>query len=736
MCGLLFVSAVHAFVAGAQVPAVVYVAQPSEEAVAIIDRISHERIGTTSFAGLGNPIDVAATPDGGRLYVLLWNKVAVVDTATQVIADLTIFQLDENRPDRIAISADGEFFFLFGRSYAIDVTDLRSNSGASIMFGDPRIETGAAAITFSGDLRFAYALRNDHDDDGNPIALVAVIDMATLQIVNTLIVSGYASDIALSADNGWLYLALNGSLVVLDATTGRVLSTVAIRGSVSGVVANPTGDLVFAAGDLVTRNETSGVDEVSGHFVSVIDAMAQRVVKTVSLASPAVRMIPTPDGTSLFLILDGSGETTLSVMEITTGAITPILNGASFGIAVSALPPASPTPMPTPVRHPATGSYRAFVLSGTARTISVIDLATNALVDSIPLADEKGSSPSDMAIAPNGDLLYVLYPSGVVIALDPISHQAITTFPTPYDCYTFSRIAISPDGHSVYVTSDDAHSVFVIDVATNSDATRIEAAFDSDRSDQTGIAVSPNGSTVYVVWTAKRPLDRVGLISIIDTSRRSLIAIRQVGLGTGSIQFNSDGSLAYIAGRAGEGVTVVDTARQKLRAIIPIGGKANGIVLSPVSSRAYLGVANDGTRRPSVEVIDTSTNRIAGSISLPDGANPSSIGIRPDGRFVYVTLSGPVNVLAVVDTATNTVSATVPIGEGSSAMAIGRAPDGAATVTSGGCAIAGLSTERLLLLPIVFLVWRRRTAATFLNAPSRTSCATLQARAITSPAVL
>jgi hypothetical protein len=148
----------------------------------------------------------------------------------------------------------------------------------------------------------------------------------------------------------------------------------------------------------------------------------------------------------------------------------------------------------------------------------------------------------------------------------------------------------------------------------------------------------------------------------------------------------------------------------------PIAGAQEG-------TAAYLAVGSGGSQGPGVVRVDTSTNRLAGNIALPEGANPSSIAMRPDGRFAYVTLPAPVNTLAVVDTLAGSVSTTVAVGDDPFTIAMGPVPTDDEAGGAGGCAIAPVqpgagNSPPAWLLPAVLLAWRQQRS----RASTRSRC--------------
>ena len=77
------------------------------------------------------------------------------------------------------------------------------------------------------------------------------------------------------------------------------------------------------------------------------------------------------------------------------------------------------------------------------------------------------------------------------------------------------------------------------------------------------------------------------------------------------------------------------------------------------AAKAYVGLFKDNA----VGVIDTGTNKMIGSIPIPNG--PHGMEISPDGKFVYVASEGS-SVVSVIDTATDKVSQSIEVCEAGS----------------------------------------------------------------------
>ena len=112
-------------------------------------------------------------------------------------------------------------------------------------------------------------------------------------------------------------------------------------------------------------------------------------------------------------------------------------------------------------------------------------------------------------------------------------------------------------------------------------------------------------------------------------------------------------------------VSVIDTARNKVVATIPVGGFPDGVATTPDGTHAYVTNGFDNT----VSVINTARNKVVATIQV--GAAPSAVAITRNGShpyddddrhhqpLAYVTNLAD-NSVSVIDTASNTVVAVIP----------------------------------------------------------------------------
>ena len=127
-----------------------------------------------------------------------------------------------------------------------------------------------------------------------------------------------------------------------------------------------------------------------------------------------------------------------------------------------------------------------------------------------------------------------------------------------------------------------------------------------------------------------------------------------VGETPGFVTIAPNGSFAYIANRAADVITVVDTAIDKVVATIPIpDGPPQYLAFAPDGSRLYISVFNDPDRSINkVVVLDTQTNTVLTTIEV--GTRPYALAVKPDGSEIYVP-NHDSGTVSVIETENNTL---------------------------------------------------------------------------------
>ena len=91
------------------------------------------------------------------------------------------------------------------------------------------------------------------------------------------------------------------------------------------------------------------------------------------------------------------------------------------------------------------------------------------------------------------------------------------------------------------------------------------------------------------------------------------------------------GPYAYIANSGDNNVSVIDTATNKVTAMIPVGNYPMGVAVTLDGKKVYVTNLIGDT----ISVIDATKNKVTATI--PVGNAPRGVAVSPDGKRVYVT---------------------------------------------------------------------------------------------------
>ncbi|MBW8005851.1 MAG: hypothetical protein FVQ06_08725, partial [candidate division NC10 bacterium] len=185
---------------------------------------------------------------------------------------------------------------------------------------------------------------------------------------------------------------------------------------------------------------------------------------------------------------------------------------------------------------------------------------------------------------------------GGLSAIDPQTGDVQSVFPTVIQP---DAVTTSPAGDLVFVVGGSG--IHFIDTRTQEEVHRINTIAFSQ-----GVAVSPDGSTLFVV--ASKP----SIVAIIDIPTRQVLSTLPLsGIGVG-VALSQDGRLAYVAQQFTNDVTIIDTQTLSLVATIPLGAQVTqgSMVLSGDGRTLFVAVATG------VAVIDTTTNSLQTTLSL------------------------------------------------------------------------------------------------------------------------
>ncbi|TMD81012.1 MAG: YncE family protein, partial [Chloroflexi bacterium] len=249
--------------------------------------------------------------------------------------------------------------------------------------------------------------------------------------------------------------------------------------------------------------------------------------------------------------------------------------------------------------------------------------------------------------------------------------------------------ALSPDGHTLLISSagQSTESIKVVDTASGT--VRQTIAYTAPEAINVGVVWSPRGDRAFASAGGNNKVRTYGFDGSRLTESGS-IAVPNYPMG---LAIASDGLTLYAAENRGDALAVIDLATASVESVA-VGAcdeqgspvqyppsapqcQPYGVTLAADGSTAY--VSNWGEH--SVTPISTRTRTALAKIQV--GTHPNALATNPKlARHQVVVANGDSDTLSVIDTASNTVVQTINLApypnapEGSNPNALAMAPDG------------------------------------------------------------
>ncbi len=487
-------------------------------------------------------------------------------------------------------------------SFTVTATDKGWHSHGLLSFlrpGGGHTVTATVAITLAATPNHAPVISNHSgpsapDEDGKVTGSFIVTD-----------VDGDPIQIGVDAapDTVEYTLVQDPTDPTVHTVTYTYTPTVGARLAASYAGANGTESFGFTAYDSeVVTNELTVT-------ATVVPFQPHTEIATVETGGEPIAVAVSPDGATAYI---GAAEgTSVWVIDTATRTVTGTITVGS-GPSGLAMTPDGTT---------------LYVTNSYDDTISVVDTATNTVIATIEL----DATPSNPAAAPDGSAVYVVHSGGVYV-VDTTTHTVVKNIAVAGMGSSSRAVEFAPGGATAYVTTGPG--VAVIDTATRTVTRIIETEHSPG-----DIAVSADGHTVYVT-------DAVGgYVLAVDTATDETVATISVPFAS-YLDMSADGTLLYVTQVFGAATAVIDTATNTVLTTIPVGGRPHGVAFSPTGDLAYVGNVNSGT----VSVIWTGTaDHVAPpSVSVVVGEPDATTGAviltvttaDDDGDHVTVTVSG------------------------------------------------------------------------------------------------
>lgn len=305
---------------------------------------------------------------------------------------------------------------------------------------------------------------------------------------------------------------------------------------------------------------------------------------------------------------------------------------------------------------------KAYVVNQFENTVSVVDVATNAIVTSIPV----GTFPTSIALNSSGTRAYVTNNGGTVSVVDTTNNSVITTIKVGSSPM---NVKINPSGTRIYISNSNDDTVSVVDTSNNTTVATVAVG-----NKPFGVTVNPLNSFVYVTNSTSNS------VSVIDTRTNSVVHTISVGKTPYNVASNQSGTRIYVANFDDNTVSVIDTSSNSIVNTIKVGNNPLDLVVNSLGTLVYVINWAEHT----VSVIDANSYNILNTIPVGAG-NPRNITINSSGTRVYVTKTGNSDDgISVIDTSTNKVLSSISskIGSYPSGIAVFGSTNTSTTPTS------------------------------------------------------
>jgi YVTN family beta-propeller protein len=337
---------------------------------------------------------------------------------------------------------------------------------------------------------------------------------------------------------------VSGATVNWTVAEGQ--ATLAAATSVSSVQGEATNTLTpgQTAGNIVVRASVAGVPSPAS-----FDIQARNVSERVAfLTGGGFGIARTPSGQLVVTIIDGGRIERLSTANPPSSASTDV-GGTPVVIAVD----------------PAGQRAYAANMDG---TLAVIDVPSMALLAEVDIPGEAHS----LAMSPRGDRVYVTNTAQSVFEVDVATRTIVRTITTGSGPWGIAFRTTAADS-LMYVTARNGGSITEVNMRTGGVLRTIGVTGRPH-----GIAISPNGSTLYVADDSNGEVLYVDRVS--GTTTRRVTAPGAFG-----IAIAPDGNTLYVTTNSGY-ILVVDVASATVTKQVSTEGQPRQILSLPDGNSA------------------------------------------------------------------------------------------------------------------------------------------------------
>lgn len=350
-----------------------------------------------------------------------------------------------------------------------------------------------------------------------------------------------------------LSLLLFISIETYAAHPNTVVATINVGVNPSGIAVTPDSRTAYVANlnnyEISNENSVSVINLKTNLVETTIRDPSFKGAYTITLNANATKAYVTNSDGSTVSIIDTKANQVIGVIHGFDGPSNMVINpNTNIGYVNNYGGPEG-------------------VGSGNGRTVSVVDLNTNTIVDEI----EVDQAPVSLAIAPNGKFVYVINyvngnpGTGTMNIIRTSTNQVIDTVRGLFGPFS---IALTPNGKYAYITnfgSNDFDPIGTTVSVVNLKKRRITATIDMGIQ-PSGIEITPNGRFAYVtnyntLYRHKNFVELTageGTVEIIDIATNQVLPpIIEVGQSPDRITISPNGKFAYVSNFTSNTIDVI-----------------------------------------------------------------------------------------------------------------------------------------------------------------------------------
>jgi YVTN family beta-propeller protein len=310
------------------------------------------------------------------------------------------------------------------------------------------------------------------------------------------------------------------------------------------------------------------VSDEDGGTVVVLSTTRDEVIARIPVGKRPRGLRVSPDGTRLFVALSGLPKAGPGAKDTELPPADPSADGIGVvDLATLKLLRVIPGGKDPELFDVTGDGKRLWVSNEDSAEAALVDVEAGEVLRRVPV----GKEPEGVAIHPGGKVVYVTNEGDNSVSVLDIETGApidqIATGGRP------RSVVFTPDGSRAFIACETTHVIIIVDGRTHQ---RIGAVdFDDESVRPMGLAVTPDGHTLYVSGGRGKTVHVISL----DGEPKVTRTIKDVGTRPWGIGLTRGGDRLYTANGPAGDVSIIDTATGAVVRHIPVGGSPWGVAV-------------------------------------------------------------------------------------------------------------------------------------------------------------